>query len=69
MFVESHSTTLPTAPVVAWLISSSGTKVPGVGEEAILTAFVNLAVLAVTAEAAILIGLELIQTVTLKIMD
>ena len=50
MFVESHSTTLPVAPVLAWLISSSTVNVPGVGEEAILIAFVNLAVLVVTAE-------------------
>ena len=49
MFVESHSTTLPVAPVLAWLISSSVVKVPGVGLEAILIAFVNLVVLVVTA--------------------
>ena len=50
MFVESHSTTLPVAPVVAWLISSSTVNVPGVGDPAILIAFVNLAVLELTAE-------------------
>jgi len=65
LFVESHSTTIPTAPVLAWLISSSGVKVPGVGEAAILTAYVPLNVVAEAAEPAAFWG-SLIKLIFLK---
>ena len=35
LFVESYSTTLPTAPVDAWLISSSAVNVPDTEENTV----------------------------------
>ena len=48
MFELSHSTTLPTAPVVAWLISSSTVKLPD--GELIFIALVTLKVVPVAAD-------------------
>ena len=48
LFVASYSTTFPTAPVVAWFISSSAVKEPGVPVSN--TAFVPLKVVALAAD-------------------
>ena len=48
--MASHSTTLPTAPVVAWVICSSTSKVP-VAEENLTT----LVCLAVVADATVVV--------------
>ena len=62
MFELSHSTTLPTAPVEAWFISSSAVNVPD--GEVTNIAFVPLNVVALAAEPPD--SISLIKTTFLK---